>query len=132
MSVILKNAHYIDWKTLSFTRTHLFIEKGKNGKIHFLDDPEKFPLDAEILDVQGKLVTKAFAVGHHHAYSALSRGMPAPRQTPRNWKGTWRGCEQAWLSVEAMPRDISARSFWLVARTVHFTSLTWSAYFSVR
>jgi len=104
MSVILKNAHYIDWKTLSFTRTHLFIEKGKNGKIHFLDDTEKFPLDAEILDVQGKLVTKAFAVGHHHAYSALSRGMPAPRKAPRNF---YEILKYIWWSLDkALDKDL--------------------------
>jgi len=85
MAIILKNAHYIDWKTLSFTKTNLLVEKGETGKILFSDAPEKFPAAAEVLDVQGRFVTKAFAVGHHHAYSALSRGMPAPRHTPHNF-----------------------------------------------
>ncbi len=85
MAIILKNVNYIDWKTLSFTKTNLLVEEGKAGKIHFLDTAEKFPAAAEVLDVQGNFVTKAFAVGHHHAYSALSRGMPAPRYTPHNF-----------------------------------------------
>lgn len=85
MTLILKNARYIDWQTLEFKDTHILVEKGKNGKIHFLDSPEQFPPDVQILDVQGLFVTKAFAVGHHHAYSALSRGMPAPKQTPHNF-----------------------------------------------
>jgi len=85
MAVVLKNVNYIDWKTLSFTKTNLLVEEGKAGKIHFSDTAEKFPAAAEVLDVQGNFVTKAFAVGHHHAYSALSRGMPAPRHTPHNF-----------------------------------------------
>lgn len=85
MAVVLKNVNYIDWKTLSFTKTNLLVEKGKAGKIHFSETAEKFPAAEEVLDVHGNFVTKAFAVGHHHAYSALSRGMPAPRHTPHNF-----------------------------------------------
>jgi len=85
MALVLKNVNYIDWKKLSFAKTNLLVEKGKDGKIHFLDAPEQFPPRVEVLDVQGNFVTKAFAVGHHHAYSALSRGMPAPKRTPHNF-----------------------------------------------
>ena len=85
MAIILKNVNYINWETLSFTKTNLLVEKGKTGKILFSDTAEKFPAAAEVMDVQGNFVTKAFAVGHHHAYSALSRGMPAPRHTPHNF-----------------------------------------------
>jgi cytosine/adenosine deaminase-related metal-dependent hydrolase len=44
-------------------------------------------LDKEdkILDCHGKLVTRAFACGHHHAYSALARGMPAPARSPADF-----------------------------------------------
>ena len=104
MTLILKNAHYIDWQTLSFTKTHLLIEDGKEGKIHFLDAPEKFPAEVEVLDANGGFVTKAFAVGHHHAYSALSRGMPAPRHTPHNFyeilKYIW------WTLDKALDKDM--------------------------
>jgi len=41
--------------------------------------------DDEVIDCQGKLVTKSFAIGHHHAYSALSRGMPAPKKSPSDF-----------------------------------------------
>ncbi|NOX86743.1 MAG: amidohydrolase family protein, partial [Chlorobi bacterium] len=104
MAIVLKNAHYIDWQTLSFTKTHLLVEDGKDGKIHFLDTPEKFPAAVEVLDVNGGFVTKSFAVGHHHAYSALSRGMPAPRHTPHNFyeilKYIW------WTLDKALDRDM--------------------------
>ncbi len=104
MAVVLKNVNYIDWKTLSFTKTNLLVEEGKAGKIHFSDTAEKFPAAAEVLDVQGNFVTKAFAVGHHHAYSALSRGMPAPRYTPHNFyeilKYIW------WTLDKALDKDM--------------------------
>ena len=33
MAIILKNVNYINWETLSFTKTNLLVEKGKTGKI---------------------------------------------------------------------------------------------------
>ena len=30
-------------------------------------------------------MTKSFAVGHHHVYSALARGMGAPKKNPENF-----------------------------------------------
>ncbi len=85
MALFLKNVNFIDWETLSFTKTNLLVEEGKAGKIHFWDTAKKFPVEAKVMDVQGNFVTKAFAVGHHHAYSALSCGMPAPRHTPHDF-----------------------------------------------
>lgn len=85
MTLILKNAHYIDWQTLKFKKTHLRIEEGKDGGIRFLDSTKHIPDGASVLDANGRFVTKSFAVGHHHAYSALSLGMPAPRHTPHNF-----------------------------------------------
>ncbi len=104
MALVLKNVNYIDWKTLSFAKTNLLVEKGKGGNIHFLDAPEQFPAGVEVLDVQGNFVTKAFAVGHHHAYSALSLGMPAPKRTPHNFyeilKYIW------WTLDKALDKDM--------------------------
>ncbi|MCK7538359.1 MAG: hypothetical protein MZV63_49115 [Marinilabiliales bacterium] len=48
------------------------------------DDGIVYP-DTEVIDCAGKLVTKSFAVGHHHAYSALARGMGAPKKSPQNF-----------------------------------------------
>ncbi len=84
MSILLKNATYIDWETLQFSSTHILIEEGLDGKLTFLDDSSQVKADT-ILDVKGQFVTKSFAVGHHHAYSALSRGMPAPAKSPTNF-----------------------------------------------
>lgn len=83
MPIILKNAKYIDWKTLEFKPANIIVEQGLHGKIKFVDNTNLQGF--ETLDCKGKLVTKAFAVGHHHVYSALARGMPAPKKNPTNF-----------------------------------------------
>ena len=88
MTLYLKNATYIDWKTLAFTSTHLAVFDGDDGGIQFLDAlPPAGDLgaDEKILDCRQRLVTRAFGCGHHHIYSALARGMPAPAMIPRNF-----------------------------------------------
>jgi putative selenium metabolism protein SsnA len=86
MSVLLKNATFIDWKTLEFSHVNILTEED-NDVIHFIKkaDLEKIEPDTEVLDCKGKLVTRSFAIGHHHAYSALARGMRAPKKKPENF-----------------------------------------------
>jgi cytosine/adenosine deaminase-related metal-dependent hydrolase len=86
MSTLLKNAIYIDWKTLEFCQKNILAEENNNA-IQFIENIEQIADkdDLEVLDCTGKLVTRSFAVGHHHAYSALSRGMAAPRKNPENF-----------------------------------------------
>lgn len=84
MSILLKNATYIDWKTLEFKNTNILIEEGLNGKIKFIDNIDDVKTN-QTIDCKGKLVTKSFAVGHHHIYSALARGMGAPKKNPENF-----------------------------------------------
>ena len=79
----LKNTVYIDPVEFKMTQTDIFIEEGHRGKIHFTK-----PADAKItetLDCKGQYTTKAFAAGHHHIYSALAKGMPAPKKIPENF-----------------------------------------------
>jgi putative selenium metabolism protein SsnA len=86
MSILLKNATYINWKTLEFSHVNILAEQD-NDVLHFIDNADlrnKKP-DHEVLDCRGKLVTRSFAVGHHHAYSALARGMSAPKKKPENF-----------------------------------------------
>ena len=88
MTVYLKDIRFIDWETLKIKNTHLSVAPGEGGSIEFLSDlPGKDNLGAEdkIIPCEGKLVTKSFGCGHHHIYSTLSRGMPAPGKTPRNF-----------------------------------------------
>jgi len=84
MSILLKNATYIDWKTLEFKNTNILVEEGLQGKLQFLENAESTKAN-QIIDCKGKLVTKSFAVGHHHVYSALARGMGAPKKNPENF-----------------------------------------------
>ena len=84
MSILLKNATFIDWKTLEFKNTNILVEEGLNGKIKFIDNYDLIK-NTKIIDCKGKFVTKSFAVGHHHVYSALARGMGAPKKNPENF-----------------------------------------------
>jgi cytosine/adenosine deaminase-related metal-dependent hydrolase len=91
MTIYLKDACYIDWKSLEFTHGHLVVTSENRGEITFTDVlPPKDSLSDEeiILDCQNRLVMKSFACGHHHVYSALARGMPAPEKIPRNFSET--------------------------------------------
>jgi putative selenium metabolism protein SsnA len=86
MSILLKNATYIDWKTLEFSPKNILVEENNNA-IQFIENVDQIAKKSnlEVLDCTGKLVTKSFAVGHHHVYSALSRGMGAPKKKPENF-----------------------------------------------
>lgn len=87
MSIVLKNATFINWKTLDFLHTNIVVGAGENGSLEFDDSIEEIivsPTDT-VIDCTGKFVTKSFAIGHHHVYSALARGMPAPKKTPKNF-----------------------------------------------
>ena len=91
MAIYLKDACYIDWKSLEFTQGHMAVTSKDDGKLKFLDTlPAKETLsdDEIILDCQNRLVMKSFACGHHHIYSALARGMPAPEKIPENFAET--------------------------------------------
>ena len=87
MTIILKNANFINWKTLSFSTTNIKVVEGEMNTLTFF---KKFAdistsENDEIIDCTGKFVTKSFAIGHHHAYSALARGMPAPEKSPTDF-----------------------------------------------
>ncbi len=104
--ILLKNGTFIDWQTLEFLKTDILVEPGVNGIFRLSGtsglSPGSSPLTPgpspegrgedsgpsmeRIIDCTGKFITKSFANGHHHAYSALARGMPAPRKNPENFR----------------------------------------------
>ena len=88
MTLILKNTTFINWETLKFSNTNILVETDNNAQLTFIDDFSKIEVsdEDEVIDCKGKIVTKSFAVGHHHAYSALARGMPAPKKSPANFQ----------------------------------------------
>lgn len=85
MSLYLKNATYVDWQTLAFKQCHVEVDEGVDGGIRFLTELPGVSDKSRVLDCSGKLVTKSFACGHHHVYSALARGMGAPKKIPSNF-----------------------------------------------
>ncbi len=89
MSLYLRDARFIDWQTLELKRTHIKVDEGIAGGISFIDSiPDSVASDKlnKVLDCKGKFVTKSFGCGHHHIYSTLARGMPAPKQIPTNFQ----------------------------------------------
>lgn len=77
MSLYLRDATYIDWRTLKFTAGHIRVDEGENGGIEFVDAiPAALEAGDRVLNCRDRLVTRSFVCGHHHAYSALALGMP--------------------------------------------------------
>lgn len=104
MSILLKNAQYIDWESLEFKNTNIVVEAGSSGKIQFLGNILPTVAADQTIDCRGKIVTKSFAVGHHHVYSALARGMGTPKKNPENFyeilKYVW------WALDKALDKDM--------------------------
>ncbi|HPR57129.1 MAG TPA: amidohydrolase family protein [Bacteroidales bacterium] len=85
MSVLLKNATFIDWQTLKFRQTNILTGQETDSFLEFPDAiPNEFE-NHEVLDCSGLFVTKSFANAHHHIYSVLSRGMPPSDIPPKNF-----------------------------------------------
>ena len=88
MTLYLKDPTFLDWQSLEIQRTHLSVEEGSQGGYSFLStlpsEDAMIPQD-RVIDCAGKLVTKSFGCGHHHIYSTLARGMPAPQKIPVNF-----------------------------------------------
>jgi cytosine/adenosine deaminase-related metal-dependent hydrolase len=89
MTIYLKDALFIDWQALSFQQGNFAVPPGDGQVVSLIDQlpPEPDPHSGDtILDCKGKLVTRSFGCGHHHIYSTLARGMPAPSKTPENFQ----------------------------------------------
>lgn len=84
MSILLTNGTYIHPETLEFTKTDLLVEEGLDGGILFPTQNHALQSDV-VLDCTGKYITQSFVCGHHHVYSALARGMGAPKKNPENF-----------------------------------------------
>lgn len=81
-ALYLKNGIFIDHRTFEFSYGNFIVEKGSEGKIKQTDF---IPPDGEILDCEGKYIIRSFVNSHHHIYSALAVGMPAPEKQPANF-----------------------------------------------
>jgi cytosine/adenosine deaminase-related metal-dependent hydrolase len=85
MSLYLENATFINWNTFEFTKANILVQEGDTGNLFIFPVNSKIPEGNTILDCTGKYVTKAFANGHHHVYSALAKGMPVPIKNQMNF-----------------------------------------------
>lgn len=82
--LLLKNGTFINWQTLEFRHCDILVDDGINGRITF-NPGREVSSKATTVDCTGQYITKSFACGHHHVYSALARGMGAPAKNPEDF-----------------------------------------------
>jgi cytosine/adenosine deaminase-related metal-dependent hydrolase len=88
MTLYLKDALFLDWQNLEINKTDVAVVEGPQGGIAFIQavpPQDRCEPQDRVLDCSGSLVTRSFGCGHHHIYSTLARGMPAPRKLPTNF-----------------------------------------------
>lgn len=104
MTLLLRNARFLDWQKLTLEDTHILVEERPKGKLFFTPTSVPEIEVSETIDCKGKIVTKSFAVGHHHIYSALATGMPTPKKNPENF---YEILKYIWWSLDkALDRDM--------------------------
>lgn len=102
MSLVLADAAFLDWRTGAMERGDFRVTAGAGGRIERAGAARAE--EDEVLECSGRLVVRAFACGHHHAYSALARGMPAPPRQPRSFAEI---LELVWWRLDrALDRDM--------------------------
>lgn len=100
MSLYLRDATCIDWRSLAIVQGNLRVDPageggdGATGGVALVDE---IPSGADELACEGRIVTRAFAIGHHHIYSTLARGMPAPAQAPTSFREV---LERIWWNLD--------------------------------
>lgn len=82
MSLHLRDVLFWSWREESLRRGDLRVEPGPRGSIVAVD---ACPKDAKVIEGRGRLALEGFACAHHHLYSGLARGMPAPTPPPRGF-----------------------------------------------
>ncbi len=82
MSILLTNATLLDLAASRVERADLRIKHGVIIKRARRIRPKD---DEPVFDLSGKFVMPGMVCGHTHLYSALARGMPAPKKVPRNF-----------------------------------------------
>ena len=82
MPILLTNATLLDLAESRVERADLRIKHGVIIKRARRIQPKA---DEPVFDLAGKFVMPGMVCGHTHMYSALARGMPAPKKTPRNF-----------------------------------------------
>lgn len=84
----LHNAVMIDPVTFAQTCGDFAVAPGASGSVRpvaSVPTPAERGADDTVIDCKGRFVTRAFACGHHHIYSCLSRGMPPAPRAPQSF-----------------------------------------------
>jgi len=82
MNCLIKNSQCISFDPLKIEASDFriaddtIIERGKNLRLK---------KDEELVDLAGKYLIPGMVCSHTHLYSSLSRGMPLPKTSPRNF-----------------------------------------------
>ncbi len=98
MSLVVRNVTWWDRRSGRLQAGDLLVD----GDVALLDGAS--PADAREIDGRGGLATAGLVCGHHHLYSALARGMPAPPRPPRSFAEI---LELVWWWVDrALDRDM--------------------------
>jgi putative selenium metabolism protein SsnA len=82
MSILLANATLLDLSVPRVERADLRV---KHGIIVERARRLKPKAGEPVFNLSGKYIIPGMVCGHTHLYSALARGMPAPKKTPRNF-----------------------------------------------
>jgi len=83
MSVFVRDAEFWDEDAGVLRRGDLLVSSDDGGRIAPTDAPP--PPGAEVVDARGMPAVEGLTCAHHHLYSALARGMPAPPRAPRDF-----------------------------------------------
>ena len=90
MSILLQNSICLCLSPAAVERADLRIHGGK-----IVERASQLPVrrGEDVYDLRGKFILPGFVCGHTHLYSALSRGMPAPQESPDSFlailTGVW-------------------------------------------
>jgi len=80
--MLIKNATLLSLAGSTVERADLRVDRGViTAKANIL----KADAREKTVDLSGKFVIPGMVCGHTHLYSALARGMPAPKKTPRSF-----------------------------------------------
>lgn len=102
MNILLRNTNVITLAPPAMDACDIRIVDGEIAdRARFLK-PKR---DDEVIDLRKRIVMPGFVCSHTHLYSALSRGMPAPKTAPKNFveilRKVWWNLDEA-LDEEAI------------------------------
>ncbi len=121
--LIIQNFVWINPEDGTVRQGDVRVEEGPFGGLEWLDTEasQKALAQAEakghtLFDATGLIATRSFAVGHHHIYSALSRGMPPAKAPTRSfleilqhiWWHLDRNLDEAMVQASALAAAIQA------------------------